>query len=98
MPLYEYKCRSCGETFEVLQKFAAEPLKTHKKCGGELERLLSTAAFHFKGTGWYATDYAKKSNGKSVPPAKPADTKSDAKPAGTATAATTASSDSAKKS
>lgn len=96
MPLYDYKCRSCGETFEVLQKFGAEPLKTHKKCGGPVERLLSTASFRFKGTGWYATDYAKKSNGKSLPAPKPAETKSDAKPA--SAAVTTASSDSAKKS
>lgn len=65
MPLYEYKCRSCGKTFEVIQKFADEPLKTHADCGGEVERLISAPAFHLKGTGWYATDYAK-SNGKSA--------------------------------
>jgi len=65
MPLYEYKCHSCGKTFEVIQKFADEPLKTHAECGGEVERLLSAPAFHLKGTGWYATDYAK-TNGKSL--------------------------------
>ena len=65
MPLYEYKCHSCGKTFEVIQKFSDEPLKTHAECGGEVERLLSAPAFHLKGTGWYATDYAK-SNGKSA--------------------------------
>jgi len=59
MPLYEYKCHVCGKTFEVLQKFADEPLKTHPDCGGEVERLFSAPAFHLKGTGWYATDYAK---------------------------------------
>ena len=75
MPLYEYKCHSCGKTFEVIQKFADEPLKTHAECGGEVERLLSAPAFHLKGTGWYATDY-KKSNGKS---AKPDDKKSETK-------------------
>jgi putative FmdB family regulatory protein len=63
MPLYEYKCASCGKTFEVIQKFADEPLKTHPECGGEVVRLFSAPAFHLKGTGWYATDYAKKSNG-----------------------------------
>ena len=67
MPLYEYKCLECGVVFETLQKFSDEPLKTHKTCGGEVERLISRSAFHFKGTGWYATDYAKKSNGKSAP-------------------------------
>lgn len=59
MPLYEYQCESCGETFEVMQKFADEPLKTHEKCGGKVHRLLSAPAFHLKGSGWYATDYAK---------------------------------------
>lgn len=66
MPLYEYKCHSCGKTFEVIQKFSDEPLKTHAECGGEAERLLSAPAFHLKGSGWYATDYAK-GNGKSAP-------------------------------
>src|SRR5579863_7089989 len=63
MPLYEYKCGSCGKTFEVIQKFADEPLKIHPECGGEVVRLFSAPAFHLKGTGWYATDYGK-GNGK----------------------------------
>jgi putative FmdB family regulatory protein len=66
MPLYEYKCESCGKTFEVIQKFADEPLKTHPECGGIVEKLFSAPAFHLKGTGWYATDYGK-GNGKSGP-------------------------------
>jgi putative FmdB family regulatory protein len=61
MPLYEYKCHSCGKTFEVIQKFSDEPLRTHPDCGGEVEKLVSAPAFHLKGTGWYATDYAKNS-------------------------------------
>lgn len=64
MPLYEYKCQSCGEIFEVIQKFVDTPLTVHEKCGGALERLVSSSALHFKGTGWYVTDYAGKSNGK----------------------------------
>ncbi|MDQ1469111.1 MAG: hypothetical protein QOJ99_591 [Bryobacterales bacterium] len=77
MPLYEYKCHSCGETFEVLQKFADKPVKTHEGCGGETERLISATAFHLKGSGWYATDYAK-GNGNAPKPgdAKPGDAKS----------------------
>ena len=63
MPLYEYKCGSCGKTFEVIQKFADAPLTIHPECGGDVVRLFSAPAFHLKGTGWYATDYAKKSNG-----------------------------------
>ncbi len=59
MPIYEYLCSKCGTTFEKIEKFSAEPLKTHEDCGGEVERLLSAPAFQFKGTGWYVTDYAK---------------------------------------
>lgn len=59
MPLYEYQCEGCGETFEMMQKFSDEPLKTHEKCGGPVHRLLSAPALQFKGSGWYITDYAK---------------------------------------
>jgi len=59
MPLYEYRCHQCGKVFEVIQKFSDMPLAVHEECGGEVERLLSAPAFHLKGSGWYATDYAK---------------------------------------
>jgi putative FmdB family regulatory protein len=59
MPLYEYQCHGCGKKFEVIQKFSDEPLTIHPECGGAAEKLLSAPAFHLKGTGWYATDYAK---------------------------------------
>jgi putative FmdB family regulatory protein len=49
--------------FEALQKFADAPLTVHEGCGGTVERLISAPAFHLKGTGWYATDYAKGSGG-----------------------------------
>jgi putative FmdB family regulatory protein len=62
VPLYEYKCEGCGETFEVIQKFADEPLTVHENCGGHVHRLMSAPSFQFKGSGWYATDYAKSSN------------------------------------
>jgi putative FmdB family regulatory protein len=78
MPLYEYKCGSCGETFEVRQNFSDEPLTVHEKCGGPVERLISLSSLKFKGTGWYVTDYAK-GNGTN-PPAK--DGKKDAKKEG----------------
>lgn len=64
MPLYEYKCQSCGETFEVIQKFSDTPLEVHDKCGGAVERLISRSSLKFKGTGWYVTDYAGSGNGK----------------------------------
>jgi putative FmdB family regulatory protein len=65
MPLYEYRCSKCGSVFEVLQKFSDAPLTSHEGCGGEVERLLSAPGLQFKGSGWYVTDYAKGSGGKS---------------------------------
>ena len=73
MPLYDYRCHQCGQTFEVRQKFADKLLTVHEGCGGELERLISAPALQFKGTGWYVTDYGR--NGK-VPSA---DGKSESK-------------------
>ena len=62
MPLYEYKCEACGNRFEKIVKFSDPPLDTCPKCGGRVEKLLSSPAFQFKGSGWYITDYAKKSS------------------------------------
>ncbi|MEJ2006966.1 MAG: zinc ribbon domain-containing protein [Acidobacteriota bacterium] len=62
MPLYEYRCEKCGSRIEKIQKFSDPPLTTCEKCGGELARLLSAPAIQFKGTGWYVTDYARKSS------------------------------------
>src|SRR5260370_36342101 len=59
MPLYEYKCGSCGDVIEVIQKFSDQPLTVHDKCGGVLERLVSPSALQFKGSGWYVNDYGK---------------------------------------
>jgi len=66
MPLYEYKCGTCGEVLEVMQKFSDEPLRIHEQCGGPLEKLISRSSVQFKGTGWYVTDYAK-GNGNKPP-------------------------------
>ena len=67
MPLYEYKCTSCGEHFEVIQKFADIPVAVHEKCGGPVERLISVPSLQFKGSGWYVNDYGK---GNTKPPVK----------------------------
>ena len=61
MPLYEYECRQCRRTYERIQKFSDPPDANCEVCGGDVYRLLSAPAFHFKGSGWYATDYAPKS-------------------------------------
>jgi putative FmdB family regulatory protein len=63
LPLYEYQCDRCGR-FEVIQKFSDKRLKACKKCGGPVQKLPSAPAIQFKGTGWYVTDYAKKSGGE----------------------------------
>ncbi len=63
MPLYEYVCEECGYRFEALQRFSDEPLKVCPKCGGPLKKVLSPPAIHFKGSGWYVTDYKNKKNG-----------------------------------
>ena len=69
MPLYEYECDNCGHRFEVIQKFSDEPLTACPKCQGPVRKLVSSPAIQFKGSGWYITDYAKKS-GTSAGPTK----------------------------
>ncbi len=60
MPLYEYECARCGRRFELIQRFSDPPEATCT-CGGKAHRLLSAPAIQFKGSGWYVTDYARKS-------------------------------------
>lgn len=62
MPLYEYQCTRCGRRVEKIQLFSAEPLRECEACGGPLEKLISAPAIQFKGSGWYITDYSKKSS------------------------------------
>ncbi len=64
MPLYEYECEACAATFEKIRKFSDPPLEVCEKCGkGPVRKLISSPAIQFKGSGWYITDYAKKSTG-----------------------------------
>lgn len=66
MPLYEYECEACRHRFEVIRKFSDPPLDTCPKCGGgPVRKLFSSPAIQFKGTGWYITDYARKSSPES---------------------------------
>jgi len=65
VPLYEYQCAGCG-TFEVIQKFADAPLSACPTCGQGVSKLPSAPAFHLKGSGWYLTDYARKSGSGSA--------------------------------
>jgi len=62
MPLYEYECEACHERFEKIQKFSDPPADVCARCGkGPVKKLFSSPAIQFKGSGWYITDYAKKS-------------------------------------
>ena len=60
MPLYEYECESCHHRFEKIRKFSDPPLEICPSCGGKVNKLVSSPAIQFKGTGWYITDYARK--------------------------------------
>jgi putative FmdB family regulatory protein len=77
MPLYEYECEAeNGRRFEIIQKFSDEPLTVCPTCGGTVRRLISSPAIQFKGSGWYITDYAKKSGSDA---GKKSDTKTETK-------------------
>jgi putative FmdB family regulatory protein len=80
MPIYEYRCASCGHELESLQKFSDAPLADCPACHeAHLKKKVSAAGFHLKGSGWYATDF-RNSGGK--PPAKDAVAKDGAGKAG----------------
>ncbi len=66
MPVYEYECTQCGELEEVIQKFSDKPLTKCRHCAGKLQKLISQSTFRLKGTGWYVTDYAHKSQGSAA--------------------------------
>lgn len=91
MPLYEYECAACGRRFELIQKFSDPTEAACTACGGAAKRLLSASAVHFKGSGWYATDYARqpapaessgeKAESKAESKEAPAGKKEESKPA-----------------
>jgi putative FmdB family regulatory protein len=61
MPTYEYTCRDCGHTFDIVQSMVDEPLTMCPECGGSLRKVFAPPAISFKGSGFYATDHGKKS-------------------------------------
>jgi len=100
MPIYEYRCASCGFQSEYLQKVADPPRTVCPECGkATFNKLVTAAGFQLKGSGWYATDFKGKGTApgptekKESGDAKPAaDAKADSKPAGDAKASTPSSS------
>jgi putative FmdB family regulatory protein len=82
MPIYAYKCTSCGHAKDVLQKVSDAPLKTCPACGADtLAKQITAAGFQLKGSGWYATDF--RGGGASSPAAadKHGESKGDGPPA-----------------
>jgi putative FmdB family regulatory protein len=85
VPLYEYECTKCQHRFERIQLFSAPPASVCPACGGPVSQLLSAPAIHFKGSGWYVTDYAGKSpaakgsNGNGSKAEKKPETKAETK-------------------
>lgn len=87
MPLYEYKCEKCRKRIERIQKISDPPCKKCPHCGGPLKKVISSPAIQFKGSGFYITDYAKKSGPAPEPrknsaPKSPAEKTAAASPEG----------------
>jgi putative FmdB family regulatory protein len=64
VPIYEYRCSDCGAVFEVVQKFSDDPVEVCERCSGPVTKVLHPVAIHFKGSGFYTTDYGR---GKKTP-------------------------------
>jgi len=80
MPIYEYRCAN-GHQFEVFQAMADDPVSTCQVCGAPVERVFHPVAVHFKGSGFYTTDYARKASAKAATDGAKdsSDSKSDSK-------------------
>ncbi len=94
MPLYEYECPEHGR-FELVRKFSDPPVTKCPQCGKPVQKVLSAPAIQFKGSGWYVTDYAKKSGGESKDGGK-AKTDGAAKSGGDSSAKESSSTDTSK--
>jgi putative FmdB family regulatory protein len=77
MPIYEYHCPKCG-TFETTQRITEPALKRCPTCKSKVERMISATSFVLKGSGWYATDYARSGSAKAT---DGSNEKSESKPA-----------------
>lgn len=95
VPLYEYKCGKCGHRFEKIEHNSASTTKKCPKCSSKAERMPAAPSFQFKGSGWYATDYAGKNSGAGA--AEKSEEKADAKSEDKADKKSPAAKDGAKK-
>lgn len=78
MPIYEYRCER-GHTFEVLQRMADDPVSVCTSCNASVQRVLHPVAVHFKGSGFYSTDYGKKGRGSGDSGESKSESKSESK-------------------
>jgi putative FmdB family regulatory protein len=79
MPIYEYRCEQ-GHTFEVMQRMTDDPLTSCSTCEAPLQRVFHPVAVHFKGSGFYSTDYGKKAGASNTSDSSSkSDTKADSK-------------------
>lgn len=83
MPIYEYRCESCGHALEAIQKFSDPALVDCPACGkAALKKLISAAGFQLKGSGWYATDFRGGSKSSEKSSKSESDSGSESKPHG----------------
>jgi putative FmdB family regulatory protein len=75
MPLYEYRCEN-GHTFEVMQRMSDDPITACEECGAPCQRVFHPVAVHFKGSGFYTTDYGRKKSGAASDSSSSSDSKS----------------------
>jgi len=94
MPLYEYECKKCGHRFEKIQLYSDKMVKKCPECGGQVEQMISAPAVQFKGSGWYVTDYAKKSSSPGSSSTGDSKEKKDDKPKSDSSSKDTSSKDS----
>jgi putative FmdB family regulatory protein len=66
MPIYEYRCEKDGHTFEVMQRFSDDPVETCEVCGAPVQRVFHPVAVHFKGKGFYNTDYGTRKRAREL--------------------------------
>jgi putative FmdB family regulatory protein len=78
MPIYEYRCER-GHTFEVMQRMTDDPLTSCSTCAAPVQRVFHPVAVHFKGSGFYNTDYGKKKSGSSAESAAKSESKDSSK-------------------
>ncbi|MGH2876713.1 MAG: FmdB family zinc ribbon protein, partial [Solirubrobacteraceae bacterium] len=76
MPIYEYRCKK-GHTFEVMQRISDDPVATCEVCGAPVARVLHPVAVHFKGSGFYNTDYGTRKRSREMKEAKESSSKSE---------------------